>query len=86
MLQPGREADLPLEALGAEAGGEMLVEELERDRPVVTEVLRQPNRGHAAAPELALEGVAVAQSRAQRCYRIGHGTRCRGWSWKDTVG
>ena len=78
MLQPGGEADLPLEPLGAEAGGQVQMEHLERDRPVVPEVLRQPDRGHAAAAELALEGVAVPQSRAQCCYRIGHGTRCRG--------
>jgi hypothetical protein len=78
MLQPGGEADLALEALGAEAGGQVQVEELERDRSVVPEVLGEPDRGHPPAAELALEGVAVAQSRAQCCYRIGHGTRCRG--------
>ena len=38
MLQPGGEADLALEALGAERGGQLGVEHLERDRPVVPEV------------------------------------------------
>ena len=78
MLQPGGEADLPLETLGAEAGCQVQMEKLQRDRPVVAEVLRQPDRGHAAAAELALKCVAVPQSRAQCCCRIGHGTRCRG--------
>ena len=78
MLQSGREADLPLEALGAEAGGQVQVKQLEGDRPVVPEVLRQPDRGHSPAAELAFEGIAVLQSRAQCCYRIRHGARCRG--------
>ena len=38
MLQPGGEADLALEALGSERGGELGVEHLERDRAVVLEV------------------------------------------------
>jgi hypothetical protein len=75
MLQPGREADLPLEALGSERGGQVQVQELERHRPVMTEVLSQPDRGHPAPAELTLERVAVSQSRSQRCYRIGHVAR-----------
>ena len=35
-------------------------EELEGDRAVVPEVVGEVHRGHAAAPELALEPVAAA--------------------------
>jgi len=43
----------------AETGGEVEVQQLERDRPVVAEVLREPDRSHPPAAELALEGIAV---------------------------
>ena len=62
MLQPGGELDLALEPLGAERGGELGVEHLERDRPVVPQVLGQVDRGHAAPAELALEPVAIRQA------------------------
>ena len=70
MLEPGGELDLALEPLGAEGGGELGVEHLERDRPVVPEVAREIDRGHAPAAELALERVAVAQPFAQSRYRV----------------
>ena len=72
MLQPGGEPDLPLEPLGAERRGELRMEQLERDRAVVLEVLGQPDRGHAAAAELAVERVALPQPFAQRRDRIRH--------------
>ena len=72
MLEPGGEADLALEALGAERGGELGEQDLERDRAVVPEVVGQVDDGHAAAPELALEGVAVREGVAQ-AFRHPHG-------------
>ncbi len=74
MLEPRGELDLAEEALRAERIGELGVEHLERHRAVVPHVLREPDRSHAAAAELALEGVPVSQSRAQRRYRIRHGS------------
>ena len=65
MLQPGGEADLALEPVGAERGGELGEEDLERDGAVVAEVVRQVDDGHAAAAELALDGVAVGEGVAQ---------------------
>ena len=65
MLQLGGEADLALEAVGAEGEGELGEEELEGDRAVVAEVLGEVDDGHAAAPELALDGVAVGEGVAQ---------------------
>ena len=72
MLEPGGELDLALEALGAERGGELGEEDLEGDRAVVAEVVREIDGGHAAAAELALEGVAVGEGVAH-AIRHSHG-------------
>ena len=76
MLEPSREPDLPLEALGAERGGELRMEHLEGDRPVVPEVLGEIDRGHAPAAELALQRVPIPQPFAKRRYRVSHCSRC----------
>ena len=62
VLESGGEADLALEPVGPERGGQLGVEHLERDRAVVLEVLGQEHGGHPPAPELALERVARAQA------------------------
>ena len=80
MLEPGGEVDLAEEALGAQGGGELGVEHLDRDRPVVPEVAGEPDGGHAPAAELALERVAVPQTFAQQRHRVGHGARWVGRS------
>ena len=79
VLEPGGELDLALEALGAERGGQLGVEHLERDRPLVLEVAGEIDGGHAPAAELALERVAVPQAFAQQ-RRVGHGARWVGRS------
>ena len=66
MLEPGGEPDLALEPLGAERGGELRVQHLERDRAVVPEVVREVDRRHAAAAELALEPIAVGEGGLER--------------------
>ena len=71
MLQPGRVLDLAQEALGPERGGQLGVQHLERDRAVVPEVVGEVHRGHAAAPELALEPVAVSKTIHQALGKIG---------------
>ena len=73
MLEPGGDADLALEPLGAERRGELRMEHLERDRAVVPEVLREVDRGHAAAAELALEPVAVGEGGLESRAEVGHG-------------
>ena len=78
MLQPGGDADLALEPLRAERRGQLGMEHLERDRPVVPEVPGEPDGGHAAAAELALELVSVPQPFAQGGDRVGHEARCEG--------
>ena len=72
MLQAGGEADLALEAVVAHAGGELGVQQLERDRPVVPQVLREVDGGHPTAPELPLERVAALQRFTEWRERIGH--------------
>ena len=81
MLEPGGEVDLALEALGAERGGKLGEEDLEGDGPVVAEVVREIDDRHAAAAELALEGVAVGEGVAH-AVRHSHGApAARGTSW-----
>ena len=52
--------------------GELGVEHLERDRAVVLEVVREVDRGHAAAAELAVEGVATRQAGFELRAQVGH--------------
>jgi hypothetical protein len=55
MLQAGGDLDLLHKALGAERMGQLLVQDLEGDRPIVPEIARQVDGGHAAPAEFALE-------------------------------
>ncbi len=75
VLEPGGEPDLALKALGAEGSGELGMQQLEGDGAIVLEVLGQPDRGHASAPELAIERVPIPQPVAECCYRISHASR-----------
>jgi hypothetical protein len=43
---------------------------LERDQALVPQVARAIDRGHPAMPELALDGVAVGQSRLEASYNF----------------
>ena len=62
MLQSGSDFDLSEEPVAAQRGGQLRSEHLDRDLAVVSHVLGEVDRGHAALPELALEHVAVAKS------------------------
>ena len=84
VLEAGGEADLALEAIGAEGGGDLGVEDLERDRAVVPQVLREIDRGHAPAPELPLERVSLPQRFTKCRDRIRHPPRFFGGTAKDT--
>ena len=79
MLQPGGEADLALEPLEAEGGGEAGVEDLERDGTVVAEVVGQPDGGHPAPADGAIQPVPAGQCLAQ-AFRLAQagapGIRC----------
>ncbi len=66
MLEPRGELDLALEAVGADRGGQLGVQHLQGDGAVVADVADEVDGGHAAAAELALDGVAVCQRGLER--------------------
>jgi hypothetical protein len=72
VLKLGGKPDLAQEPLGAEHGGKLGAEDLERHEPVVPKIACEIDRGHAAAAELALEHVAVSQVRLELIARIAH--------------
>jgi hypothetical protein len=99
VLQPGGEADLAKEALGAKRGGQLGTEGLEGHRPVVAQVVSQPDLRHAAPAKLALEPVAILESRlhapgvehgrdlvrrGQRPTLYGLGQSASTWTWNRT--
>jgi hypothetical protein len=73
MLQPAGEANLPLESLGAQACGQLGAEHLESHWAVVTEVVGDINRRHAAVPQLSLEPIARAEAGLESLQAVLHG-------------
>jgi hypothetical protein len=57
VLQLCGDPDLAQEPLGAEGRGQFGVQDLEGDGTIVPDVVRQEDRGHPAATELALDRV-----------------------------
>ena len=74
MLQPGGDLDLPHEPLGPERRRELRVEDLDRNRPLMLQVLRQEHRRHPPPTQLPLDRVAVSESLTQGVEQIAHGT------------
>ena len=72
MLEPGGDLDLAGEALGAEGGGELGAQDLERHLAVVLQVLGEVDGGHAALAELPLDAVALGEGGLQSGHRLGH--------------
>ena len=72
VLEIGGELDLSQEALGADDGGELGPQQLERDPPVVPEILGQVDGRHAAGADLAFDPVAVRQGPLQAAEDLGH--------------
>ncbi len=61
VLEPRRQAQLTNEAVDGDRAGEIRMQRLDRDRPLVERVAGLPHRSHAAATELALDYVATAE-------------------------
>ena len=61
MLEAGGDLDLGEEAVAADDGAQLGVQDLDGDLAVVLEVLGEVDGGHAALAELALEAVAVGR-------------------------
>ncbi len=72
MLQAGGGLDLAEEALAADDGRELGVEDLDGDLAAVLQVLGEVDRGHAALAELALDAIAVAQGRRESGLGVRH--------------
>ena len=82
MIELRGDLDLSQEALGTECVGKFRLQDLERDGAVVLQVLGEVDGGHPAVAELALEAVAVGESRAEGGQSIGHRPDARahvGW-------
>ena len=84
MLQVGGGLDLGEEPLGADHGGELGAQHLDRDLAIVLEVVREVHGGHAARAELALDAVPVGEGGGKPRDGVAHGvasllsaTRCR---------
>ena len=71
MPETGGDADLALEAVGADGGGELGVQHLERHELVALEVARQHHARHPAAAEIAVERVAVGEARLELLAELG---------------
>jgi hypothetical protein len=69
VLQASGGPDFPLKALRAERGSQVRVQHLERDLPIVLQILREVHRGHAAPANLAVEPIAVSQGTLELTYR-----------------
>ncbi len=61
MDQAGGDADFPQEALGSQRGGNLGREHLDGDLAAMALVERQIDRGHTAATELTLDGIAIGE-------------------------
>jgi hypothetical protein len=59
MVQPGGGFDLAKKPLRAQAGGELGLQNLDRDLAMVFPVLREVDDRHPAAAEFALDRIAV---------------------------
>ena len=66
VLQLGSRAHFAEEAFAAERHPEVGVEHLDGDVPLMAEIVREADGGHAALTQLAFKAVAVAQRRERR--------------------
>ena len=72
MIEPGREADLAEETLGAAHGAKLGVEDLDCHLAVMPDVDGQVDRGHATAAELTVDGIPVGEGVLEAGQCIGH--------------
>jgi hypothetical protein len=84
VLEPCGELYLTLEALGAQRFGNLSVQDLERDRTVVPEVVGEVHDSESPPTEFLVEAVAVLQGDEERIVRcqnasiFGDGDTVRG--------
>ena len=73
MQETGGDLDLAQKSLGTDGIGELWPQNLQRDRTVVPEVVREEDQAHPAAPELTLDRVAPGQGVLKAADGISHG-------------
>ena len=71
MLESSGEPDLSLETLGAEAGGELGVQDLEGDRAAVLDVMSEKHGGHPPPAEFPFEPVRAGEPVSQPHVEVG---------------
>ena len=69
MLESRRDEDLALETIASHRGTEFGMQHLERHRTVVLAIVCQKDHCHPAAPQLALDDVAILHGRVARLRR-----------------
>jgi len=77
MLEVGRRLDLGEEPLGSDHRSEFGLQNLQRDLPLVLQVVGQVDRGHTTLTEFSLDVVAAFQGCVQAGYRV-HAAKMRG--------
>jgi hypothetical protein len=71
MVEPGRNRDLAQNALDPEDGREFRMQHLDGDGAREFAIFAEPDRGHPAAAELALDRVTLGQSAPQTGQQLG---------------
>jgi hypothetical protein len=59
MLEASGDLDLPKKSFRAEGSGELMAQQLDRNEPIVLEIVCQVDRCHPAGAQLSLDAVAV---------------------------
>ena len=72
MLKPRGELDFALESFGTEQRRELAMQDLERNRPIVPQVMGQEDGGHASRADLLVEAIAPVERFIERRLRIRH--------------
>ncbi len=73
MREPRRQLDLEEKALRSDFGRDLGAQHLQRDLPIVTEILREEHDRHAAFAELARNGVSSGECRGEARLECVHG-------------
>ena len=76
MGQAGGDPNFAVKPVGADGGGDFGAEDLYRHLRAALEITRQVHHGHAATPELALEGVAMEGGFEELRWQDEHGPTC----------
>ncbi len=79
MLEVSRNLDFGQEPLGTDDCGQLRLQDLQRDLPLVLDVIREIDRSHAALTEFGLDAVAAFEGGVQAGDGVGvsHASKMR---------